>query len=711
MAENKKVVISVEIKEVGGGKLSTSSKKATKDLTKLTDAERAARIEAEKLKITNNAVTASLKQEAAAALQASAATNKLKTNSGLNNAIIAESARLASDASFGFTAIANNLGQLVSLFSASANAAGGLRSAFVALFSIQSLFLIGIQLLITYGNDLYNFFIGASDAANKYKKSLEDLTAETEGNRRELLGYIEVLRDVNSSEDARLNALQELDSAIGNVIDSNGKNKLSLDELTLSVEEYIRQQRLRMELDAVISSNGELFAEREKIRMVQQKLDNAETLEQQKEIYMENASFFNKFLDISEEAYKASGEKGLLYRLFGLDSEINFVELFRGQSQETIEEYDAAVKKIIEIQSKLPPEDKKEDGGSKRRDFIARQLNFDKEIIQSQKRVTDSLIKNNELRIKEEFDASIELAKIRQENFAEAQQRRVDAISNEKDKAKAQAAINIEIANSEASLNNYIVQLTEERNRKVNQLNLDQLDKATELLEKEMGLRAEALLSFEMAMATNDFDRFEVQRDLEDAKTENILKNLDRVRTAALLAGEQTIGIDEKIAKTKEHLSYKQMQIDEAEAQAKLAVANQVAEAIIAIAGEQSAVGKAVAVAMATINTYEAVTAALGAKPYGAWNIAQAAATAAMGFVQVRKILQTDIPGGKGGGAGGGTVVEAPDFNVVGASPESQLAQSVSVQQGKPLRSFVVLKDIQDATDTHDMIFQNNGLS
>ena len=653
-----------------------------------------------------NTTKKAVDQLAASTERLAVANDKNKTNAGLNNAIIAESARLASDASYGFTAIANNLGQLISLFSMSAKAAGGLRAALVALFSIQSLFLIGIQLLITYGNDLYNFFIGASDAANKYKKSLEDLTAETEGNRRELLGYIEVLRDANSSEDARLNALQELDSAIGNVIDSNGKNKLSLEELTLSVEEYIRQQRLRMELDAVISSNGELFAEREKIRMVQQKLDNAENLEQQKEIYMENASFFDKFLDISDEAYKASGGKGWLYRLFGLDSEINFVELFRGQSQDTIDEYDAAVKKIIEIESQLTPDDKKEDGSSKRRDFIARQLNFDKEIIQSQKSVTKSLIKNNELRIKEEFDYTIELAKIKQKEFAEAQQARVNAISNEKDKAKAQAAINIEIANSEKSLNEYIVQLVSERNAKINQLNLDQLDKATELLEKEMGLRKQAQLDFEMSMATNDFDRFEIQRLLEDAKTENILKNLDRVRTAALLAGEETIGIDEKIAKTKEQLSYKQMQIDEAEAQAKLAVANQVAEAIIAIAGEQSAVGKAVAVAMATINTYEAVTAALGAKPYGPWNIAQAAATAAMGFVQVRKILQTEIPGGGGQGAN----VQAPDFNVVGASPESQLAQSVSAQQMKPIKAFVVGKEITNQQEFDRNIMTTSAL-
>ena len=51
-----------------------------------------------------------------------------------------------------------------------------------------------------------------------------------------------------------------------------------------------------------------------------------------------------------------------------------------------------------------------------------------------------------------------------------------------------------------------------------------------------------------------------------------------------------------------------------------------------------------------------------------------------------------------GGGTGGGGV-EAPDFNVVGASPESQLAQSVLGQQQKPLRAFVVHKDIKTADE------------
>lgn len=53
------------------------------------------------------------------------------------------------------------------------------------------------------------------------------------------------------------------------------------------------------------------------------------------------------------------------------------------------------------------------------------------------------------------------------------------------------------------------------------------------------------------------------------------------------------------------------------------------------------------------------------------------------------------------------TAIEAPDFNVVGASPESQLAQSVISQQKKPLRAFVVHKDIKDANELDRSINTN----
>ena len=62
------------------------------------------------------------------------------------------------------------------------------------------------------------------------------------------------------------------------------------------------------------------------------------------------------------------------------------------------------------------------------------------------------------------------------------------------------------------------------------------------------------------------------------------------------------------------------------------------------------------------------------------------------------------------GGGGGGLGVEAPDFNVVGASPESQLAQSITGQQEKPLRAFVVNKDIKNAEELDRTIDFNRSL-
>ena len=139
----------------------------------------------------------------------------------------------------------------------------------------------------------------------------------------------------------------------------------------------------------------------------------------------------------------------------------------------------------------------------------------------------------------------------------------------------------------------------------------------------------------------------------------------------------------------------------EKEEKTKLAIANQVGQAIIGIAGEGSAVGKAVAVAMAIMNTKEAITAALGAKPYGPWNIAQAVATGVFGMQQVREIMATKLPVGAGAGGGGAASVSvaAPDFNVVGQGAGSQLAGVVGARFGEPIKAYVLSADVTSAQE------------
>ena len=80
--------------------------------------------------------------------------------------------------------------------------------------------------------------------------------------------------------------------------------------------------------------------------------------------------------------------------------------------------------------------------------------------------------------------------------------------------------------------------------------------------------------------------------------------------------------------------------------------------------------------------------------------IAQAIALAT-GLANVANIArqkyQSNIGAGGSGGSSsgsGGTTIQAPDFNVVGESQTSQLAQTVAGQQAKPVRAFVVGKDI-----------------
>jgi uncharacterized coiled-coil protein SlyX len=67
---------------------------------------------------------------------------------------------------------------------------------------------------------------------------------------------------------------------------------------------------------------------------------------------------------------------------------------------------------------------------------------------------------------------------------------------------------------------------------------------------------------------------------------------------------------------------------------------------------------------------------------------------AAVGLFKGKKKGSAPAVPSPGGGGGAGTTIQAPDFNVVGASATNQLAESVAGQQSKPLRAFVVGKDM-----------------
>ena len=121
---------------------------------------------------------------------------------------------------------------------------------------------------------------------------------------------------------------------------------------------------------------------------------------------------------------------------------------------------------------------------------------------------------------------------------------------------------------------------------------------------------------------------------------------------------------------------------------------------------EQSAASKAAAAAAALINTYQGITAELATKTVTPFEfglkIANIATTAAIGFKSVKDILKTSPSNARGGtnpasGAGGGS--QAPAFNIVGASGETQLADAIGSQTQRPARAYVVSNDVTTAQE------------
>jgi hemoglobin-like flavoprotein len=132
------------------------------------------------------------------------------------------------------------------------------------------------------------------------------------------------------------------------------------------------------------------------------------------------------------------------------------------------------------------------------------------------------------------------------------------------------------------------------------------------------------------------------------------------------------------------------------------------------LAGQQTGVGKGLAIAGTLISTYAAAQKAYESQfslplPDAPVRAAIAAAAAVVqGLAQVAAIRRIKTPsGGQGSQSGTQTVINAPDFNVVGASETSQLATSLAGVTGRPIQAFVVGKQVTSQQELDRNITNN----
>jgi hypothetical protein len=142
----------------------------------------------------------------------------------------------------------------------------------------------------------------------------------------------------------------------------------------------------------------------------------------------------------------------------------------------------------------------------------------------------------------------------------------------------------------------------------------------------------------------------------------------------------------------------------------KTRVVSQGLNNLTSILGEESAAGKAAAIASATISTYQSATdsyKSLSGIPIigPALGFAAAGAAIVSGIANVKKIASTKVPNSGGGGGSApsisGSTASAPSippaFNVVGASNTNQLADAIGGQAQQPVKAYVVSNDVTTA--------------
>lgn len=185
-------------------------------------------------------------------------------------------------------------------------------------------------------------------------------------------------------------------------------------------------------------------------------------------------------------------------------------------------------------------------------------------------------------------------------------------------------------------------------------------------------------------------ERLKAKYQAEEKAKQDSLNNVNRI-----LQGE----VDGAISRAEI-----QKKLDEDVKNAKVAIADQTLLLISEIAGKGSKIGKAAAIAQATLagvqgvqNAFTTASASPITTVFPAYPFIQAGLAGAFSALQIGKMIKGEKPASSGGGGGGGSSAPAaPSFNLVRGTGSNQIAESLS-RESKPVKAFVVSGEVTSA--------------
>lgn len=262
--------------------------------------------------------------------------------------------------------------------------------------------------------------------------------------------------------------------------------------------------------------------------------------------------------------------------------------------------------------------------------------------------------------------------------------------------------------------------LSSENRRKVADFN--------KTLDNEEAARIKDLQAKEKARADarrEELDSFSsLQQELKTSSIDSFVDELDQKEALQKEANQNKLSEDLRVQDqtlTNARLTAEeQKRLDENVANAKVNIASNTAGLISQLVEQDSALGKGVALAQATISGFQGVQSAFttaSASPittlFPAYPFIQAGLAGAFSAVQVKNILsvnpKTGAGASAGGSSGGGGGASAPSFNLVEGTGSNQIAEGLQ-SQDKPIKAFVVSSDVSTSQSLDRNIVQNSSL-
>ncbi len=556
-----------------------------------------------------------------------------KETTGIDNAILMETSRLASDASFGFTAMANNLGQLVNLFKISKDATGSYAASLGKLINFQSAALIGIQLLITFGDDLFNIFMKLFKGSDLLKDTFKDIKGEISNTAGSFETYVRILQDSNSSQESQRAALINLKKQFPDYIQDLKDAGLSTEDLKNKTNDIIK----------ITNNYRKSLLKLAMARAAQKKIDELAAEGYQAEIdAVQELKEMNLTLDKARELSAKRDETR--QRLSGKRGSGSRKEREKANT-ERIRQADEIIEKLDEENIRV------QEGINQLMKYTQAELEFEGARTKGNKtREEKNKYDKIEIRDLREIIREIKhLGRIRKKFNEDTVALAISNIDNSKDALEQERIMMQERLKSER------IQFGE--NLEANESYLQARDAINSFYAEKEKIRAEEQAELEKQL---NFERLRFYADSLGSISDLLGKNTKAGKAAALaeITANTAIGFAQALT----------------------------------LAQKQAADGLAIAFPLFYASQIAAVLSAMS---------------------RAKSILNSGGGATGGGGIGGqrgGVNVEAPDFNVVGASQVSQLGRLVSSQQNKPLKAFVVGKEISSQQELDRNITNTAGI-